>query len=342
MSSISEFTLIVPGVSGRLRDWSQRGESIPLLPIMERILSLSDCRELDFSGYESTLWSVFDPLFSSADALPAGVQLSGDRSGQVCCADPVHLRLDMGKLMLIDQSQFSVTEAERVALSELLNTYLAGLGGKFFFNKNGRGFLGLSESRSVNTTPLSEVMGCSIFSRMPRGEQQTFWHQLINEVQMLLHSAPFNTARAERNEPSINALWIWGAGPLQRPLVADYSKVYCNDSFARDLALSVGVSVQPVPERYSQALIPGSGKSLLVFNDLLAHSQYDDFPGWKMRMEKFSVDWLEPLLHSVWKKQLSRLSLYLCDGSCYVIEPAHRRRFWRRSKPLLSSLLEPE
>jgi len=338
MSSVAQLDLILPGVVERLGDWTDRSASNPSFPTIERLLSLSNKSETRVSGYESTLWKLFDPLRAPREELTAGIQLSGGGGGQICCADPVHLRLETSSLVLVDQSQFPFSDADRTAFSELLNEYLESMGGRFFFDANGRGFLGLKEPRPVNTTPLTQVMGNSIDSMMPEGEQKTFWHQLMNELQMLLHSAPFNEARTERGEPVINALWIWGAGLPQRSMEPQYSGVYCNDSLTGELSRSVGIPAHPVPLKFDLSLIPNSGQHLLILNELLPHSQYDDYPGWHAIMERLCTDWLSPLLNAVRKKQLSRLSLYLCNGTCYVLEPGYQWRFWRRTKPLLSHL----
>ena len=338
MSSASKLDLVLPGVVERWIDWSHRSASMPSFPVIEQFLSVSDKSETGASGYESTLWKLFDPLRTQQEELTAGIQLSGGGGGQVCCADPVHLRLETSSLVLVDQSQFPFSDADRTAFSELINEYLESMGGRYFFDANGLGFLGLKEPRWVNTTPLTQVMGNSIDSMMPEGEQKACWHQLMNELQMLLHSAPFNEARTKRGEPMINALWIWGTGLPQRTMEPQYSGVYCNDPLAGELSRSVGIPAHPVPPKFDSSLTRNPGQHLLVLNDLLPHSQYDDYPGWHVIMERLCTDWLSPLLDAVRKKRLSRLSLYLCNGTCYVLEPGYQWRFWRRTKPLLSHL----
>jgi hypothetical protein len=334
MSSIS---LILPGIFERLGDWSHNGP-LPLFPTIERLLSLSDKNGVNAIGYESSLWELFDPHYSQEEELPVGAQLSGIDKGQVCCADPVHLRLEMGRLILIDQSQFIFREEERAAFSALINGYIEDMGGQYFFDNNGRGFLVLKQSQSVHTTPLSQVMGKSIHAKMPKGERQAFWHQLINELQMLLHSAPFNADRRRRGEPEINAVWMWGAGQQQRPMILQHDNVYCNESFARELAQSEGVSVRPLPMTFDVSMLSSSGSSLVVLNDLLARSQYDDFSGWQAVMERYCADWLTPLFDAVKQKRLRHLLLSPCNGTRYTLKPGQHRRFWRRSKPLLSYL----
>ncbi len=338
MPPVSKLDVIVPGFFERLSDWSLKFASPPSFPIIEQILSVSDRSKTEVTGYESTLWKLLDPHYSSLKELPVGMQLSGEKSEQICCADPVHLRLDINQLTLIDKSQFPFEDAERIAFAELINEYLADFGGRFFFDKNERGFLALKKRRNITTVPLTEVAGNSIDSKMPAGEQKTFWHQLMNELQMLLYSAPFNNARAERGEPAINALWFWGTGQAQRPMQSEYDKIYSNDSFAGELAQSVGTPVHPVAQKFDPSLIAGSGQHLLALNNLLAHSQYDDYSGWQANMERLCVDWFSPLLDAVKRKQLSRVSLYPCNGACYVLKPGYQRRFWRRMKPLLSEL----
>ncbi len=337
-SADSALDLILPGVFERLGDWAHKPASSLSFSSLERMLTLSNRSQTEAVAYESTLWSLFDPQYRPQDELAAGRQLSSVDSEQVCCADPVHLRLETNSVTLVDQSQFSMSDTERSEFAALINEYLVAVDGQYFFDTNGRGFLTLKESRSVLTTPLSQVTGNHIEPWMPHGEQQTFWLQMMNELQMLLHSASFNGARTKRGEPAINALWIWGAGQLQRLMEPQYRKVYCNDHFAEALARSVGIPVYAVPPKFDVSLIPDAGKHLVVLNDLLPHSQYDNYPGWHTAMERLCTDWFSPLLDAVRQKRLSRVALYPCDGVCYALEPGYHRRFWRRSKPLLSHL----
>jgi len=43
----------------------------------------------------------------------------------------------------------------------------------------------------------------------PKGVEALHWHQLFNEIQMLLFSHPVNEAREVRGELPVNSVWLW-------------------------------------------------------------------------------------------------------------------------------------
>ena len=61
------------------------------------------------------------------------------------------------------------------------------------------------------------VAGHNIHDYMPSGPDGALVRSLMNEIQMVLHEHPVNESRARRNEPVINAVWLWGFGARCRP-----------------------------------------------------------------------------------------------------------------------------
>lgn len=74
--------------------------------------------------------------------------------------------------------------------------------------------------RSIRTTPLQRVVGANIHDFMPRGEEALFWKQLLNEVQMVLHTVEIDPEQQQITIPprgmGVNGVWIW-----RSPSIAD-------------------------------------------------------------------------------------------------------------------------
>ncbi len=82
--------------------------------------------------------------------------------------------------------------------------------------------------RAVSTTPLQRVAGANIHDFMPRGEGALFWKQLLNEVQMALHSSGIDPQQQQITLPPremrVNGVWIWREASLAGRVV-DWGRV---------------------------------------------------------------------------------------------------------------------
>jgi len=78
-----------------------------------------------------------------------------------------------------------------------------------------RWYLRLDSLPDISTLPLSQVAGRNVHGLLPGGKDAARWHQLFNEIQMLLFAHPLNEARETRGALPINSLWFWGGGVMQ-------------------------------------------------------------------------------------------------------------------------------
>jgi hypothetical protein len=140
------------------------------------------------------------PISAAYDGLPAGFWMR---------ADPVHLRLQRDQMLL---SQTALSADEAVQFCSALNEYFAGQGMTFYAPHPQRWYVRLQCLPDMQTTPLSEVIGGNVRGALPRGNDGQHWHQLFNEMQMLLYSHALNEAREARGELPVNSLWLWGGG----------------------------------------------------------------------------------------------------------------------------------
>ena len=155
------------------------------------------------------------------------------------CADPVHLRFHQDRLILADGHELHLSAAELDGLADRLNVALAGRA-EIFFRGPLRGYLRLAtpaKSASADSQPLSRKIGCAVQPSDFGGDAAL--RGLTNEIQMLLHADPLNAARSAAGQPTLNALWLWGAGAAPG---ADPASSDAIDAIAGDHPLVAGIA----------------------------------------------------------------------------------------------------
>jgi len=72
----------------------------------------------------------------------------------------------------------------------------------------------LEAAAEIQAPPWSEVLGRDVRPALPQGPGARIWRARLAELEMALHQSPVNTARRERGQPTVDSLWLWGAGAL--------------------------------------------------------------------------------------------------------------------------------
>lgn len=258
------------------------------------------------------------PITALADGLPAGGWIR---------ADPVHLQLQRDRLQL---SGVTVTAGEAQQCCAQLNAYFAAQGLRFFAPHPQRWYLQLRDIPHLCTTPLSQVLGENMRTALPTGEHAAQWHQLLNEIQMLLFSLPLNDAREQRGETTINSLWCWGAG--QTPtLSAPYPAV----SADTPLAASFAAAAQ-LPFVEWQTHWQGEAQ-LLVWTALHAAQQQGDFAQWRDLLQHFEQHYAQPLWQALCRGELQALQLDILgtEKPCQIrLQRRDTWAIWRRTSEM--------
>ncbi|MDO8313464.1 MAG: hypothetical protein Q7T25_16155, partial [Sideroxyarcus sp.] len=179
------------------------------LPALQKILargaSTGSARTADSRlSLEEALCGLFGaqavaPVSAAFDKLEPGCWLR---------ADPVHVRLQREQVVLLPNVTVSADESVQFCAS--LNEHFAGQGMTFFAPHPQRWYVRLNESPDITTVPLSQAAGRNIHGNLPTGAGALRWHQIFNEIQMLLFAHPLNEAREARGEATINSVWFWG------------------------------------------------------------------------------------------------------------------------------------
>lgn len=236
------------------------------------------------------------------------------------CADPVFLQSGIDQLVLQPQLP-QLTAQETAKLLALLNQHLAEDGLQLEAKHPQRWYL-LGDrigSSTLRTVPLSQVLGQGIFPLLPQGDKR-YWHRLLNELQMLLHSSGI---------PSVNALWLWGTStpsslpPLQKEGRGGFLGL---SSTAQTLSQATSLPHQTATRLAECHLEPGSYP--IILEDLLIPAVSDNLSAWQQALDTLETNWFAPALAGM-KSGKFTVSLTACDGRILHCQPVSHWKFWQ-------------
>ena len=307
------------------------------LPALETLFARGRTAKTEGTGLERWL--------AAAYALPPELPLApfslggdgGDPANDAWMqADPVHLKVHGGGLVLADASRLSTTGDEAREFIAALNSHFAQDGMTFVAPHPQRWYARLAEEPRVYTTPTTEVAGRNIDAFLPSGEEGARWHRFFNEAQMVLHDLPRNAAREAGGALPVNSVWFWGAGRAW-PLTSPYEAVWASHPLAAGLAAAASSVLRPLPSSAAACLKEPGEKSALIVAAVLPATAYGDVSGWREAAVALDKAWCAPLVTALQDGTLQNLTLHGL-GSDYgytaTLTRQDRLRFWRRKRPL--------
>lgn len=331
-------TLIIPGLYGipglRAADFS----GLHLAPL-EILLARAAVEDVPAMGLEATLFHLFGVERDPARDLPIGAVTWAGETGEVSRdfwlrADPVHLRPDQSRLVLLGGRMLHVQQHEADTIAKEFNASFGADGWHLETPHPHRWYLRLPEDPRIRTYDLHEALGRHIDGFLPSGARGRQWHAVLNEIQMLLHASAVNQARGTRGAPAINSVWPWGGGYAPRGVPGRWTQVWSDEPVATGLARLAGIPSATLPA--SAALLEKcpAGTHLVVLDTLHDALLYGDVSAWGVAMEGLVRDWFAPLLDAMKRRAMDDLAICATDGRVYRITPSSLRRFWRRRRSL--------
>lgn len=150
-----------------------------------------------------------DAVALSQDALQAG-----DDAVSVAIATPLHAALGLTDLTPVDPSKVSLSADESRALCEAADAHMREDGVRLHFVDAARWLVTCNRAVDVLTERPDWIIGELLRPNLPRGRDARLVERWMNELQMLLHTHPVNSAREERRLPPVNLVWLWSWCPL--------------------------------------------------------------------------------------------------------------------------------
>ncbi len=338
--SACKLVLVVPGLCGPAIDGlfpAYLGEHPQAL---EKLLARARVEHGAAQDLDASVCDFFGLTAGATGALPVApltwlADTGTPGAGYIMRVDPVHLRADQSSLRLYDSRAFSIDPGEAQELAAAFNELYQDRGWHLEVVAPARWYLALSKPPELETRSPAECAGRDINEMLPRGAHRREWHALLNEVQMLFHSHPVNTAREQRGEPAINSIWPWGGGVLPDAVETPVDRVVTDHPLVMGLARLAGIPRRDLPVDAAElAADLVDGTHLVVIDELAGSRDYADAEAWAAGLMRFEATWFRPLLTMLGAGRIGQLELYPVDGRRYCVSRRLMRRFWRRPRSL--------
>ena len=272
---------------------------------------LSDCLGMDTNSMLP---------FASAYA----TELSTEQSSNNVLFRGIHLKPDL-------RNAFVIPLAENEELQNDLSHLINGL--KPLFKEdcdisdlhNGLWLMHLKLCQPPNHYPHHlSIVGRKVDQYIEQSRKALPWYQLMNEMQMFLHSHEVNQKRLVNGQLPINSLWCWGAGSFREPKRQKHIW-YCDDSLMQSYARRAGILDQPIK---SIAQADFYQDALIVDFSLLQALKSVDVQDLALLLMETEKNILQPLLKSVKK---GKAELHLRAGSDFdlLLSRQSMFKFWR-------------
>lgn len=336
-NSSTSLSLLIPGLFGPF----PTTEPAPATPALETWLARSDLKISAARGLEPALFQLFDSEIPTEGDLPVAavtrvLDLGVIDNGWWLRADPVHLRPERDRLVLADSQILDLTQNEASGLvAEIMEHYKAD-GWLLKAARPGRWYLKPPRAPKMITTPLPEVVGHDIHPSLPQGKDGKAWHTVLNEMQILLHTAKVNDERERHGKLPINSLWFWGGGRLPKLNPVAWTQLWSEEPLSLAFArlAQVPSRAQPADFEVWRRQADRGGEQLIVLDGLRMTQQYADEPTWAAAMTQLEHQWIAPLFAAVRAGTLAQASLVADNGRQYRLTRRSTRRWWRRRQPL--------
>jgi hypothetical protein len=151
------------------------------------------------------------------------------------CARPVHFATGIDHLALEPSLAIPLTQTEAVEIAASLNAALSGRGWCIVPIDVERWLLACAEEIECQTSPPADAAGRELRARLPEGRDARLVRAVMNEMQMILHAHPLNEARIARGLQPVNAVWVWGFGPVREPRAVSLPRLATDDESLEEL-----------------------------------------------------------------------------------------------------------
>jgi hypothetical protein len=247
-------------------------------------------------------------------------------------ATAVHLHAGLTRVHLDQRGLLRLTPAEQTILaSDFAGTFgssshtLAPLpSGEFLLSTPGLPPLATEEPARAARGELDQLM--------PTGPAATPLRRLLAEIEMWLHALPLNEARSSRGEPSITALWPWGAaGRIVRPqprAPSELPAAFGRDAWLQGLWQLNGAVCRTPPEHLEEVLASEARAAVLAVE--VGGQLRGDAATVADALRRVDERFVSPALRALRQRALGDVTVIVNDTHARI-ERRSLRKLWRRT-----------
>jgi hypothetical protein len=227
-------------------------------------------------------------------------------------ADPAWVQPEMNGVRLLACGQLQLTTDEALAFADALQPAFDDAGIALEITTPDRWHLRLPPNTQLPRFSAPEqALGEDLSQHLPQGAEGKRWRVLINDIQVLLHQHPLNSARRSRGLAPVNSLWLWGGGALSPLLPSTLTGAISDDLLLNALAARAGIQRLA---RTEDAVAAATNGWLIDLQDL--------------PIREIESAWL-PVIDALMHRH--SLRLHFASGERWQSQPWHRWRLWRRA-----------
>lgn len=288
------------------------------------------------------------PLASGAgDGARAASVTAGGAATTRWIATPVELVAGLTRVHLHRRGLVRLTADEQAALADAFHRTFAGSGLALHPLSDGQFVAVTPGIAAVATTEPARCVGGELV--VPRGPPAAPLLRLLAEIEMWLHGAALNQARAARGAPPVTGLWLWGAAGAELPATPQRSASVANggrrgataafgsDAFVAGLLHLDGCALQPLPERPEAVLADSTAERVLVLAGVGAELSGEGPGALSAAAAALDRRLIRPALRALRDGLLGRLTLIANDTRLAVGRRSGMKR-WRRARAGLAGL----
>ncbi len=261
-------------------------------------------------------------------------------------ATPVELVAGLTRVHLDPRGIVRLAPEEQTAFAEAFHRTFAGSGLLLQALSDGQ-FLAVTPGiPAVDTAEPARCAGGMLV--VPQGPSAAPLLRLMGEIEMWLHGAALNQARAARGAAPVTGLWLWGAAgdalaaaPAPHAAAADGGRngataIFGSDAFVTGLLHLDGRASQVLPERLDALLADPRIARALVVAELAGELPREE--PWVLSAAAASLDrrLIRPALEALRDGALKRLTLIANDSRIAVGRLSGMKR-WRRPRAGLAA-----
>ena len=315
------------------------------LPALAKLAGRGHAERFDAITPEGWLCQAFE-LERQQDwpVAPLTLELDGGEAADAYWlrADPVHLRMDRERLVLVENALFDVTMDEAQALGASLNEHFREQEVVLHVPRPKRWYVRLASAPALVTRSTSEAAGGDVQRLLPTGADALKWHRLFNEIQMLFFDHPVNVGREQRGEPVVNSVWFWGGGVRSAVRGRPCDALWADDALAIALASVADIPVFGRPHDAGEwrdsatAAAAKDSSHLIVLDQLASAAAHQDSTAWQEEMGALERNWFAPLTRSLQDRHLSSVTVVVPgETACwrFDVQPMDFLKFWRNARP---------
>ena len=211
-------TFFVPGLFEPGKFFSQLpANDVPHLPSLEYFLNRATVVQSDIVEQDVELAALFGfpelPVAALIHNLSNPNSVESDLNWYLC-ADPVYIQADRDDAVLVAHEKLELNLDEANTIASEINKFYKDEPWELIVLSENNWVIKCSHQYDLKLTSLKTVFGQHVRKYLPQGKDAKYWHQIFNEIQMLLHGMSLNQKRELEGMLPVNSLWFWGAGSL--------------------------------------------------------------------------------------------------------------------------------